>query len=1223
MDGPVEEEGVEESEEYLRIQQVESPTPAQKQRHELENHAVFRPWCPICIAGRGLGSQHRRKRQDKAEEAREGATIYSDFFFMNTEEGSQPMLVLKFSRSGRLAATSLPAKGLTDFGVKFFANFIKSTGVRRFVNMSDNEPGMVSLKEAAARCCEGVEAVSRSAPVGDHKGNGHAESAVRQIKGMMRTVRFALEAKLGQKLSNDSCLLQWVPQFSGDLMYKLRKTSNGKTPYEMDLNRKWDRPMMEFGERFFLREAQEVQGRPKRDWESRMVEARYIGHHARSNAVMGLTSSGVKFGYAVSRLPEKDRWLCDGLGELKGAPWDIQPEFSRAPRTPSVVPRVAVLKPEEQSTRSFYVQRKDVEKHGYTQMCPGCVALQKGAARSTAHSAACRDRIVKLVEEEDEDRILRFFERVKDREEERRRVASQLPVRVHEEEKQSGDQVVGVRMSEEVEAERLLEPSSSAAPARGRGVVRAGDGGRAESGSPEKKTRLSPQSRKRKASKEAEGEEERVERGEASVPMTGVGRQTTGSGGSHPVAGSPSLGPATVEDACFDRTQDPSAGDISSLSFDVNGVEVAAELSKLKAEWVEMEKIHIAQCFSKHEVEITDGELEKVAIMAVELGSSHVVELFSPKRVTAHASKLGLRPGFAVDLCEEKPYGPNAGEKWDLSKPTDLQELEDMIDFEKPSLLTGSPPCDPFSLLQNIGSKFCNAERKQRRLQEGLQYLHTAIHFYRKQYDSNRYFLHEHPLGCSSWDDSQMQQLQQLPGVYTVTSPMCHWGMRIGSRRGKEELLAKKPTKWVTNSRFLAKALDQWCANQLGHGLVHKHVELVGGIAHFASEYPLGLIQAIVHSLRQQLLEDGSLSELDLKVGGPVPSESIYSQFGEEQLQEAIEYYDDVTGKQLPQDLVDAGKQEELRWVRSIGLYDKVPRSEVVNKRAAVIPVRWVYVNKGDELNYNVRCRLVGKELKAKTKEALLAHELFSATPPWELIKVLFSLLVSDGPHQRGEELEIGVYDISRAHFMPRAVRELYIELPDIDQEPGADMVGKLNRTMYGCRDASHEWMRDWQELLQQEGYKVGKANPALFFNESANARGAVHGDDFIVLGPKLALDAMNALLKSRYSVRESHRLGFGPGCSKEATILNRVISLGQDGSNRKWVQFEADQRHVDLVLQAAGITKESNAVNTPAVRPTDLQTVQLQSSPLLCSTDATMFRSAVMRASFFVARPP
>ena len=44
----------------------------------------------------------------------------------------------------------------------------------------------------------------------------------------------------------------------------------------------------------------------------------------------------------------------------------------------------------------------------------------------------------------------------------------------------------------------------------------------------------------------------------------------------------------------------------------------------------------------------------------------------------------------------------------------------------------------------------------------------------------------------------------------------------------------------------------------------------------------------------------------------------------------------------------------------------------------------------------NVRCRLVGRELKAKTKEALLAHELFSAMPPWEMIKVLFGLLVTD-----------------------------------------------------------------------------------------------------------------------------------------------------------------------------------------------------------------------------------
>ena len=115
------------------------------------------------------------------------------------------MLVMKFSRSGRIAATPLPAKGQTDFGVKVFRNFIQSTGVRKFINMSDNENALVSLKEAAARACEGVESVSRSVPVGDLQANGHAESAVKQVKGVMRTLRFALESRLGQKLLNTHC----------------------------------------------------------------------------------------------------------------------------------------------------------------------------------------------------------------------------------------------------------------------------------------------------------------------------------------------------------------------------------------------------------------------------------------------------------------------------------------------------------------------------------------------------------------------------------------------------------------------------------------------------------------------------------------------------------------------------------------------------------------------------------------------------------------------------------------------------------------------------------------------------------------------------------------------------------------------------------------------------------------------------------------------------------
>ena len=181
-----------------------------------------------------------------------------------------------------------------------------------------------------------------------------------------------------------------------------------------------------------------------------------------------------------------------------------------------------------------------------------------------------------------------------------------------------------------------------------------------------------------------------------------------------------------------------------------------------------------------------------------------------------------------------------------------------------------------------------------------------------------------------------------------------------------------------------------------------------------------------------------------------------------------------------------------------------------------------VDVNKGDDEEMKIRSRRVGKELKAKTREALLAHELFSAMPPWEMIKALLSLMVTSGVSKTNEELELGTFDISRAHFMAKADRELYIEAPAEDWEPGDEnKAAKLRRNMYRFRDASSGWQKDWQDLLQEAGYEVGRANCAPFYNKEKDARGAVHGDDFYVLGPKAAIDHIGKVLRSKYSVRE------------------------------------------------------------------------------------------------------
>ena len=109
-----------------------------REKHALENHAVYAEWCPICVSAKGTGSQHRRKAYDPEAE-KEGPRTCSDYFYMSTDQGSRPMLALKFSRSGRVAATQLEKKGITAYGVKFFARFIQQTGVRRLVSVSDGE----------------------------------------------------------------------------------------------------------------------------------------------------------------------------------------------------------------------------------------------------------------------------------------------------------------------------------------------------------------------------------------------------------------------------------------------------------------------------------------------------------------------------------------------------------------------------------------------------------------------------------------------------------------------------------------------------------------------------------------------------------------------------------------------------------------------------------------------------------------------------------------------------------------------------------------------------------------------------------------------------------------------------------------------------------------------------------------------------------------------------
>ena len=83
---------------------------------------------------------------------------------------------------------------------------------------------------------------------------------------------------------------------------------------------------------------------------------------------------------------------------------------------------------------------------------------------------------------------------------------------------------------------------------------------------------------------------------------------------------------------------------------------------------------------------------------------------------------------------------------------------------------------------------------------------------------------------------------------------------------------------------------------------------------------------------------------------------------------------------------------------------DPVPKQTVSARGIEPISGRWVDVNGEGENKYNVRCRLVGKGVESQAS-------------------ICCCFLVTDGVSEADERLEIGMFDISRAHFMPKADR--------------------------------------------------------------------------------------------------------------------------------------------------------------------------------------------------------
>lgn len=123
---------------------------------------------------------------------------------------------------------------------------------------------------------------------------------------------------------------------------------------------------------------------------------------------------------------------------------------------------------------------------------------------------------------------------------------------------------------------------------------------------------------------------------------------------------------------------------------------------------------------------------------------------------------------------------------------------------------------------------------------------------------------------------------------------------------------------------------------------------------------------------------------------------------------------------------VAAARKEEFDWVHRQNLCKKVPLEQA--KAAGKMPttMKWVDRNKGDLQRPNYRSRLDCREVKrSRNAEYIPEHASFSAMPPLEALKLLFSLMTTLNVSKKNRKpMKLRLLAISRAHFYGQAHRE-------------------------------------------------------------------------------------------------------------------------------------------------------------------------------------------------------
>ena len=136
---------------------------------------------------------------------------------------------------------------------------------------------------------------------------------------------------------------------------------------------------------------------------------------------------------------------------------------------------------------------------------------------------------------------------------------------------------------------------------------------------------------------------------------------------------------------------------------------------------------------------------------------------------------------------------------------------------------------------------------------------------------------------------------------------------------------------------------------------------------------------------------------------------------------------DDLSGAELPIEMVAEARREEMAYMMG-HTFSVVKRYECyLQTGRPPISTRWIDSDKSHGQGaMKVRSRFVARDFKKHGERD--REDLFCATPPLELLRLLISLLATQPADQSKGARKMLFVDVKKAHLVPLCHEDVYID---------------------------------------------------------------------------------------------------------------------------------------------------------------------------------------------------